>query len=130
LRNTEHYFFSIDYLSGWVGASSEKNIHTSSSRDYYWPPSQGVMAMQMSDTVEVVQVAGAQNANAKLGEGWKLLAVVPGTAPASGASIVVYVLGKPGSKPVAEMSEPEVPDSAQRRAGAKARAKEALEGTE
>jgi len=55
--------------------------------------------MQMSDAVEVVQVAGASAANEKLAEGWKLLAVVP-NANSEGRSHVAYVLGKP--KPPAE----------------------------
>lgn len=50
--------------------------------------------MQLSDAIEVVQVAGATNANEKLAEGWKLLAVVPG-ANSSGQPHVAYVLGKP-----------------------------------
>ncbi len=52
--------------------------------------------MQMSDAVEVVQVAGASAANDKLAEGWKLLAVVP-SANSSGHQHVAYVLGKPKS---------------------------------
>jgi len=31
--------------------------------------------MQMCEAVQVVQVAGAYNANTNLGEGWRLLAV-------------------------------------------------------
>lgn len=49
--------------------------------------------MQMSDAVEVVQVAGASQANKKLAEGWTLLAVVP-SANNSGLAHVAYVLGK------------------------------------
>lgn len=52
--------------------------------------------MQMSDAIEVVQVAGATNANEKLAEGWKLLAVVP-SANSSGQPHVAYVLGKPSA---------------------------------
>lgn len=51
--------------------------------------------MQMSDAEEVVQVAGSTQANEKLSEGWKLLAVVP-SENASGKAHVAYVLGKPG----------------------------------
>ncbi|MCE1004521.1 hypothetical protein [Pseudomonas sp. NMI1173_11] len=51
--------------------------------------------MQMSDAVEVVQVAGSTQANEKLAEGWKLLAVVP-SENATGKAHVAYVLGKPG----------------------------------
>ena len=54
--------------------------------------------MQMSDAVEVVQVAGAANANVKLNEGWTLLAVVPG-ATNEGRAHVAYVLGKAKAKP-------------------------------
>ncbi|WP_434625323.1 hypothetical protein J3P84_19665 [Pseudomonas sp. Z1-29] len=53
--------------------------------------------MQISDAVEVVQVAGPTNANQKLAEGWTLLAVVPG-ANAEGKPHVAYVLGKPKEK--------------------------------
>lgn len=49
--------------------------------------------MQLSDAVEVVQVAGATQANEKLAEGWKLLAVVP-NENASGKAYVAYVLGR------------------------------------
>lgn len=49
--------------------------------------------MQMSDAVEVVQVAGATNANKRLAEGWTLLAVVS-NANAQGTAHVAYVLGK------------------------------------
>lgn len=49
--------------------------------------------MQMSDAVEVVQVAGAGEANKKLAEGWTLLAVVP-NANNAGLAHVAYVLGK------------------------------------
>ncbi|WP_349987437.1 hypothetical protein ABMQ39_06630 [Pseudomonas alloputida] len=51
--------------------------------------------MQMSDAVELVQVAGSTQANEKLAEGWKLLAVVP-SENATGKAHVAYVLGKPG----------------------------------
>lgn len=53
--------------------------------------------MQMSDAVEVVQVAGAAQANKKLTEGWTLLAVVP-SANNSGLAHVAYVLGKAKEK--------------------------------
>ncbi len=53
--------------------------------------------MQLSDAVEVVQVAGMRSANEKLAEGWKLLAVVPG-ANAEGKAHVAYVLGKSAAK--------------------------------
>ncbi|WP_434987468.1 hypothetical protein [Pseudomonas protegens] len=55
--------------------------------------------MQMSDVVEVVQVAGAANANKKLAEGWKLLAVTgAGNGQEEGHTFVWYVLGKPAEK--------------------------------
>lgn len=53
--------------------------------------------MQLSDAKEVVQVAGANNANEKLAEGWTLLAVVPG-ANNEGKANVAYVLGKAAPK--------------------------------
>lgn len=55
--------------------------------------------MQMNDAVEVVQVAGATNANKKLEEGWVLLAVTSaGNGDGSGNTFVWYVLGKPKEK--------------------------------
>jgi hypothetical protein len=36
---------------------------------------QEALPMRMSEAVKVVQVAGADNANANLAEGWRLLAV-------------------------------------------------------
>lgn len=56
--------------------------------------------MQISAASEVIQVDSAMTANAKLREGWKLLAVVPGvTLSNSGGSYVIYVLGKPTEMP-------------------------------
>ncbi len=49
--------------------------------------------MQLSEAAEVIEVAGAYNANQKLAEGWTLLAVVPG-ANNAGKAHVAYVLGK------------------------------------
>lgn len=57
--------------------------------------------MQMCDAAEVVQVAGAGEANKKLAEGWTLLAVVP-SANNSGLAHVAYVLGKPAAKTKSE----------------------------
>lgn len=55
--------------------------------------------MQLSDAVEVVQVAGAASANKKLSEGWKLLAVTSaGNGQDNGNTFVWYVLGKPAEK--------------------------------
>lgn len=51
--------------------------------------------MQIGDAYEVVEAGSVTVANRMLSEGWKLLAVVPGTVPGSGDSYVVYVLGKP-----------------------------------
>jgi len=56
--------------------------------------------MQMHEAVEVVQVAGAGNANTKLAEGWKLLAVTSaGNGQADGKTFVFYILGKPAPPP-------------------------------
>ena len=74
--------------------------------------------MQMSEAVEVIQVAGAGNANIKLAEGWRLLAVVPGNVAATGHAIVLYVLGKPAAEPV---PEPRVRTAAQAEALATAK---------
>jgi len=61
--------------------------------------------MQFSEVKQVIEVNGSRDANAKLAQGWHLLAVVPGLQPTvQGASLttqVVYVLGKP--------AEPEPP---------------------
>lgn len=57
--------------------------------------------MQMSEAAEVVQVAGAAQANKKLDEGWTLLAVVP-NANNVGVAHVAYVLGKPERGPERE----------------------------
>lgn len=55
--------------------------------------------MQMSDAVEVTQVAGAASANKKLADGWILLAVTSaGNGDESGNTFVWYVLGKPKVK--------------------------------
>jgi hypothetical protein len=57
--------------------------------------------MQMSEAAEVVQVAGAAQANKKLDEGWTLLAVVP-NANNTGVAHVAYVLGKSERAPEKE----------------------------
>ncbi|CAI8998994.1 hypothetical protein EMIT0196MI5_90153 [Pseudomonas sp. IT-196MI5] len=57
--------------------------------------------MQMSEAAEVVQVAGAGEANKKLKAGWTLLAVVP-SANNSGLAHVAYVLGKSEQGPEKE----------------------------
>ena len=46
--------------------------------------------MQISETVEVVQAAGAGNANTKQAKGWKLLAV---TSPATGRAMEKHSSG-------------------------------------
>mgnify|MGYP003410183669 CR=1 FL=1 len=76
--------------------------------------------MQMSDAVEVVQVAGSTQANQKLAEGWMLLAVVP-NANNNGQSHVAYVLGKPAAPAI---EEPRAPSA--RTIEALAAAKEAM----
>lgn len=63
--------------------------------------------MQMSEAVEVVQVAGAGNANNKLAEGWKLLAITSaGNGLSDGKTFVWYVLGKPAAPSVQEPQTP------------------------
>lgn len=49
--------------------------------------------MQMHEAKEVVQVIGTTNANAKLAEGWTLLAVVSAEIK-NGTASAMYVLGK------------------------------------
>lgn len=59
--------------------------------------------MQMHEAAEVVQVVGDTNANEKLADGWKLLAVLPGLpSGSSNSTSVIYVLGK--RKQVSESS--------------------------
>jgi hypothetical protein len=59
--------------------------------------------MQMYEAAEVVQVDGEADANKKLAEGWKLLAVLPGLPLGSNnRTSVIYVLGK--HKTVSESS--------------------------
>lgn len=51
--------------------------------------------MLMHEAGEVVQVAGAENANKKLEEGWTLLAVTSaGNGSSNEKTFVWYVLGK------------------------------------
>lgn len=54
--------------------------------------------MQISDTVEVLEVRSQSEANTKLKEGWSLLAVLPGATGGNGSTYVIYVLGKPHEK--------------------------------
>ncbi|WP_027925906.1 hypothetical protein [Pseudomonas sp. URMO17WK12:I12] len=82
--------------------------------------------MQMSEAVEVIQVAGASSANTKLAEGWKLLAVTSaGNGQNDGKTFVWYVLGKP-SAPAAQA--PRSPSA--RTIEAMAAAQEALKDVE
>ncbi|MNN95502.1 hypothetical protein D3C81_2143190 [compost metagenome] len=53
--------------------------------------------MQMHEVDEVCQVAGANNANTKLAEGWTLLAVTSADNSES-RSMVFYVLGRKAQK--------------------------------
>lgn len=51
--------------------------------------------MQMHEVDEVMQVSGSTSANAKLAEGWKLLAVTSaGNGTDDGRTLVWYVLGR------------------------------------
>lgn len=55
--------------------------------------------MQMHEAKEVVQVVGADNANAKLAEGWTLMAVTgAGNGSEGGQSFLWYVLGRKAKK--------------------------------
>jgi hypothetical protein len=49
--------------------------------------------MQLSEVKRVTQVIGESNANARLKDGWTLLAVVSAHVP-NGGSSAMYVLGK------------------------------------
>ncbi|MFN3355317.1 MAG: hypothetical protein ACK418_04765 [Pseudomonas sp.] len=59
--------------------------------------------MQLSEVKQVKQVVGESNANARLKEGWILLAVVAAHVP-NGTSSAMYVLGKAESG--AEQADP------------------------
>lgn len=61
--------------------------------------------MKLNEVVQVTQVIGDTNANARLKDGWKLLAVVSASAP-GGASSAMYVLGKGEAKTVRESVPP------------------------
>lgn len=61
--------------------------------------------MQMHEAKEVVQVVGAADANAKLAEGWTLLAVTgAGNGSEGGQSFVWYVLGRKAQKKPLDIS--------------------------
>ncbi|MFL1480909.1 MULTISPECIES: hypothetical protein [Pseudomonas] len=45
--------------------------------------------MQIHEAAEVVQIVGDTDANEKLAQGWKLLAVVPGLAQGSSLNTLV-----------------------------------------
>ncbi|QHF00790.1 hypothetical protein LCG56_29395 (plasmid) [Pseudomonas cannabina pv. alisalensis] len=51
--------------------------------------------MQMSEVKQVKQVIGESNANARLKDGWTLLAVVSASLN-NGSASAMYVLGKSG----------------------------------
>jgi hypothetical protein len=50
--------------------------------------------MQISEAAQVIEVRDYIEVNSKLGQGWKLLAVIPGSNGSSGKTYVIYVLGK------------------------------------
>jgi hypothetical protein len=50
--------------------------------------------MQISEAAQVIEVRDYLEVNSKLGQGWKLLAVIPGSNGSSGKTYVIYVLGK------------------------------------
>lgn len=82
--------------------------------------------MQMSEAVEVVQVAGASSANNMLAEGWKLLAVTSaGNGQNNENTFVWYVLGKPAAP---DAHAPRAPSA--RESEALAAAENALKGLE
>ena len=54
--------------------------------------------MQISEAFEVAEVRSPADANTLMRDGWKLLAVAPGSTGGNGSTYVIYVLGKP--KPV------------------------------
>lgn len=56
---------------------------------------QGAIPMQISDAVEVLEVRSQSEANAKLKQGWGLLAALPGATGGNSSTYVIYVLGKP-----------------------------------
>ena len=52
--------------------------------------------MRISEAAQVLEVFSEDEANERLAEGWRLLAVLPGTPRgSSNRASVVYVLGKP-----------------------------------
>jgi hypothetical protein len=50
--------------------------------------------MELYETKKVVHVIGDVDANEKLAEGWKLLAVMPAEKGGIGGTSVIYVFGK------------------------------------
>ncbi|MNP76192.1 hypothetical protein D3C76_1733910 [compost metagenome] len=62
--------------------------------------------MRMQNVVEVVQVIGATNANKRLSEGWKLLAVNAADGPDE-KTMIWYVLGRTGELNPASGPNPE-----------------------
>lgn len=51
--------------------------------------------MQMSEAAMLTEVEGIREANEKLAEGWRLLAVTVKTSPANNEQYTHFVLGKP-----------------------------------
>jgi hypothetical protein len=51
--------------------------------------------MQMSEAAVLTEVEGIREANEKLAEGWRLLAVTVKTSPANNEQYTHFVLGKP-----------------------------------
>lgn len=51
--------------------------------------------MQINEVVEVVEELHAAQANRRLADGWKLLAVVPGYDHHNAQAVACYVLGRP-----------------------------------
>lgn len=59
--------------------------------------------MQISEAALVLEVFNQDEANERLGEGWRLLAVLPGAPRGSSSTSVIYVLGKP-AQPASQIS--------------------------
>lgn len=54
--------------------------------------------MQMSEAAVLTEVEGIREANEKLAEGWRLLAVTVKTSPADNEQYTHFVLGKPAQQ--------------------------------
>ncbi|WP_202369635.1 hypothetical protein [Pseudomonas sp. MWU318] len=55
--------------------------------------------MRISDATEVVEELGAEHANRRLAERWKLLAIAPWYDHVNTQAVACYVLGKPAPEP-------------------------------